>query len=159
MSGTNHGSGHTPFTKLGNDLQGQQHRLETTDPEVAKIYKGWLKDIRLPFGTTDVKSDRLPGTWVKIFFDKPSIEKVWGKTWFKLAENPAELLQNYGTADSIRNTKIRLNITIRGMSVRRGIVRIVGDTQHENTHRGYEETPVKCYADIIYGISSGTLPS
>jgi len=159
MANNRHGSGKSPYTSLGNDLAGQQHQMEMLPSDVAKTYNGWLKDIRLPLGERNSCQDRKPGCWVRMFFDSRVVEAMWGNVWFKLAANPADLLQTYGTEDSMRNTKIRLKLSVHAVSVRQSIARIEGDVNHEFTHREYDKTPVKCFADIIYGISSGVLPS
>lgn len=156
--GMGHGPGSQPFTKLGNTMQGVTHSHEAISPDVTHVYSGWIYDIRMSLGETNARADGKAGTWVRMHFDSPQLDKEWYTTWFRLKHDTSELLHTYGTADSIRNHRLRAQLRVGGAAIRRGDVFIIGDTFQEYQYRGFEKTPVRSWADLIHGLAGGKLP-
>lgn len=150
MSG---GSGSPPFTKAGHSIQGATQAHEHLGIEAIRRFTGWLSDIRLPLG--EERSDGYKGAMIQIYFDSSMMDEVWRDTWFRLAHDPVELLAQYGTEDTMRRGRIRVELLVYGVSVTRGVVKIIGDRKQESTHRQYTKTPVRCWADIIPGVAKG----
>jgi hypothetical protein len=157
--GTGTASGSVPYTKTGTALRSGYHRDEYIHPDSVKLYYGWLRDIRIPIGERGTAQDLVAGPSVKITFDTKALDRIWNNRWFRLEHDPIYLLQQYGTEESILQSGLRLALSVRGINTRGARAKIIGDTNHELTHRGWEITPCGAWADILNGLSSGKLPS
>lgn len=147
------GSGSPPFTKIGGAIQGAVQAKEHLGQEAIRRFKGWISDVRLPLGDKENVDTR--GPVVKIFFDSSTMNDAWRDQWFRLAHDPAELLAQYGTEDSIRRNSVRVELSVYGVSVYKGIVKIIGDRRQDNTHRSYTKTPVRCWGDVMNCVARG----
>jgi len=150
------GSGQPPgpqaYGQLGNSMKSAAHARETIPLDTPREYTGWLIDIELP--TSEEERVRV-GAVVKILFDKVGMRRDWGNIWFRLAHDTQELLQQFGTEDTIRNSRHRVVLTTTGVSPRHGTVKIKGDSSQNEHNRKVTITPVMAWADMIHGIVGG----
>ena len=150
--------GPAPFTQLGGALQSAAHSAETISPDSHRDYYGHIWDIRLPLGESRIETDGLSGILAKLSFDSRIIDKQWHNTWFRLKHDVAQLLLTHGTVENIRLSRLRALLRISGTAMRRGELYIVGDKVQEYQYRGYENTPVRVWGDLVSGLSAGKLP-
>ena len=147
--------GSQPYTQLGGSLRSSSHSREINPISTEQIFEGWLSDIVLP---TSKRIEGKVGAIVKIFFDNRTMQKAWGNTWFRLAQDTRELLQQYGTEDTMRGGRLRVSLTASGTSPRHGKVTIIGSGSQDTHNERILETPVFAWADMIHGITTVPTP-